>query len=139
MCSVVFKRITQADVPEKWKQAAARAPPKEVNRDLGLAADVKVDVHVILELPDYPIARAWMKWYEALESEDAVSVMLSSQHAWETRKQELKESLQMLLAEGRPKMIWGLAYVPARSKAGMNPMRPEVKADKVSTHASPEG
>ena len=139
MCSVIFKRVTRADVPEKWKQAAARAPPNEVNRDKGLAADVKVDVHVILELPDYPIARAWMKWYEALESEDAVSVMLSSQHAWESRKPELKESLQLLLAEGRPKMIWCLAYVPAGSKPGMNPMRSEVKAEKVSIHASSEG
>ena len=138
MCSVAFKRITQADVPEEWQQAAARAPPLEVNRELGLADDVKIEVHVILELPDYPIARAWMKWYQALGCKDAVGVMLSSQHTWESRKQELKETLRMLLVEGRPKMIWGLAHVPARGTPDTCSMTPEVKADEVSAHASSE-
>ena len=86
----------------------------ETNRKLGLAEDVKIDVHIAIELPDYPICLPWRAWYKSQGIVDAVAVKITSRRTWDGRKDDLKDTLTSLLVEGRPKMIWSFVYVPAQ-------------------------
>ena len=106
-----WQPILAADISEDWKQAARKPVSPEVNRKLGIPVDVPMEGELALELPDYPLAHAWMKWYTSFPSnKDTVAVMVTSQEQWWDRKQELSETLRMLLQEGRPKMTMVIVH-----------------------------
>ena len=72
--------VTRAEVPQKWWDAERKPVPDSARELLGLPAGTEISARVALELPDYPICRAWMKWYHSQPlTDDVVAVTMTSQ------------------------------------------------------------
>ena len=112
--AAAFKRVTRAEVPTEWAEAARKPVPEWIARDLGFPNDTPMDKEVCLELPDFTIAYDWQKWYQQHpDQNDCVGVIITPRDEWKNRRQALENTLRELINEGRPALIWNIAYFPS--------------------------
>ena len=107
-----FREVTRAEVPQKWWDAERKPVPDSARELLGLPAGTEVSARVAIELPDYPICRAWMQWYHAQPlTDDTVPVTMTARDQWTARGDDLKAMFKKLLTEGKPTILPVIVYM----------------------------
>ena len=115
-----WHRITTDDIPEEWRrttdQATRLLPEQEValRQRLRIPPNVAPEYQVACELPDFPVAHAWLQWCSQGPHENDAPIMITARCQWLDRPQLLHASLQGLLSHGRPVPAWVGAWLPRR-------------------------
>jgi len=121
----VFRRIHAGEIDAAqcisltaaalWVPEIARARSR-----LGLGSDDPVETFVVLEVPDCPSMRAWVRWYRAQPNlSGGVVVRISALALWMRGRtvNKLRLSMESLLTTGRPGLIWAVCHAHVSSMA----------------------
>ncbi len=109
-----WKPIFAHEVPAEWRLTALRnnelSPDAEelvrARRRMGLVKGEPIVFHVAVEIPDFPMFREWMKWYQSQPSHDLAAIIMTAQDTWPHRPEDLRATMDSLIRTGRPMPIW---------------------------------
>ena len=112
-----WQRVTVEEIPPEWRRAqdeAAAMPEatlQALRQRMGVAAGTPMALHIVCEIPDFPIARAWEAWYTTQEANTGgISILRTAQEQWRDRPEALRATLASLISEGRPTPVWAAAW-----------------------------
>ncbi len=104
MNHAAWARITKDDIPAEWR--AMQVEQDGMAEAGGVSQDPQLQFHVALEMPDYPLCRAWMEWYASPPFPADVAVVVTAREAWSDRKEKERETLRSLIQYGKPAPVW---------------------------------
>ena len=100
-----FVLVSPSEIPEAWAAVPDRGWLTEAAAQLGLRAE-DVQCHVAIELPDHPICESYRYFCTLQDSTESVAVMTSAREQWLDRPEVTRRTLDRLLFEGRPELVW---------------------------------
>ena len=107
-----WARITKEDIPAVWRavqveeDGTTEAGLAVVKEGMGVSQETQVQFRVAVELPDYPLCRAWTEWYETSPSPEDVAVVVTPREAWIERRTLEREMLLSFIKYGKPASVW---------------------------------
>ena len=129
-----FVLVSPSEIPEAWAAVPDRGWLTQAAAQLGFRAE-DVQCHVAIELPDHPICESYRYFCTLQDSTESVAVMTSAREQWLDRPEVKRRTLDRLLFEGRPELVWCRVVSP-RDGVAHPSSRPGANAVH---HALPEG
>ena len=80
-----WKPIFCHEIPEPWRATRLRnnSLPQDAEelvtarRSLGLTHGEVIHFHIAVEIPDFPMFREWMEWYQSQPSYDLTEIIMT--------------------------------------------------------------